>query len=375
MRQLLTSWPPSIVSAKCTSQLSSGSRLPIPAAMPPSAMTVWALPSSDLVTTVTLQPASAAIAARMPAPPAPTTSTSHSMVSYASGDAVTSEDDVRIDEDPGTQQVDVHVGDDNAEHAAPCPDGVALVEHGHPLPGAVAGLAELRLRVAVEPAADEMAPRVAAECVAAEQDDVDQHDPGAEPELHVAVGCEEGEVDVIPEEAGDDQHEVEEEPVEVVEEERERGLAAVFAVAELTDRARRGVPEERAVVRLAVVVAGGPEQQRRPEHPEGGTDRAGLPDGRRVERREIRPALIDPAGQECRPDRIEAEETEHGDNRRRQDPPGKGIEDALDEPGTAERRGSERCGRYLGDLDGQARPILTSRPANATSGHRPGSPG
>src|ERR1035441_4220718 len=211
MRQLLTSWPPSMVSAKCTSQLSSGSRLPIPAAMPPSAMTVWALPSSDLVTTVTLQPASAAaIAARMPAPPAPTTSTSHSMVSYASGDAVTSEDDVRIDEDPGTQQVDVHVGDDDAEHAAPCPDGVALVEHGHPSPRAIAGLSQLRLRVAVETAADEMAPRVAAECVAAEQDDIDQHDPGAESELHVAVGREEGEVDVVPEEAGDDQHRSEE---------------------------------------------------------------------------------------------------------------------------------------------------------------------
>ncbi len=49
--------------------------------MPPSAITVCALPSSDLVTTMVLQPASAAaIAARMPAPPAPMTSTSHSWV-------------------------------------------------------------------------------------------------------------------------------------------------------------------------------------------------------------------------------------------------------------------------------------------------------
>src|ERR1700681_1102342 len=197
MRQLLSSCPPSIVSAKCTSQLSSGSRLPMPAAMPPSAITVWALPSNDFVTTVTLQPASAAaIAARMPAPPAPTTSTSHSMVSYGSGDTAISEDDVRVDEDPGAEQVDVHVGDDDAEHAAPCPERVALVEHGHPLPCAGAHLANGRLRVAVEPAADQVAPRVAAEGIAGEQDDVDKHDAGAKPELHVAVRRPERQVDV-----------------------------------------------------------------------------------------------------------------------------------------------------------------------------------
>jgi hypothetical protein len=48
MRQLFRSLPPRIVSRKCTFQLSSGQTLPIAAAMPPSAMTVCALPSSDL---------------------------------------------------------------------------------------------------------------------------------------------------------------------------------------------------------------------------------------------------------------------------------------------------------------------------------------
>jgi hypothetical protein len=44
-------------------------------------MTVCALPSSDLVITIVLHPASAAaMAARMPEPPAPMTSTSHSWV-------------------------------------------------------------------------------------------------------------------------------------------------------------------------------------------------------------------------------------------------------------------------------------------------------
>src|SRR5947209_5462323 len=55
------------------------------AATPPSAITVCALPRSDLQTTPTEQPASrAAITARSPAPPAPTTSTSYSKVSYGS---------------------------------------------------------------------------------------------------------------------------------------------------------------------------------------------------------------------------------------------------------------------------------------------------
>ena len=45
--------------------------------MPPSAITVCALPSSDLQTSAVLAPwAEASIAARRPAPPAPTTMTS-----------------------------------------------------------------------------------------------------------------------------------------------------------------------------------------------------------------------------------------------------------------------------------------------------------
>jgi hypothetical protein len=49
------------------------------AAMPPSAMTVCALPSRDLQTTAVRAPLSwASIAARKPAPPAPTTTTSYS---------------------------------------------------------------------------------------------------------------------------------------------------------------------------------------------------------------------------------------------------------------------------------------------------------
>ena len=58
-------------------QLSSGATLPSAAARPPSAITVWALPSSDLQTRPVCAPASAAaIAARSPEPPEPSTRTS-----------------------------------------------------------------------------------------------------------------------------------------------------------------------------------------------------------------------------------------------------------------------------------------------------------
>ena len=57
MRQLFTYWPPRIVSAKWTFQLSRSSTLASAAAMPPSAITVCALPSSDLQTRPTETPA------------------------------------------------------------------------------------------------------------------------------------------------------------------------------------------------------------------------------------------------------------------------------------------------------------------------------
>ena len=66
-----------MVSRKWTIQLSRELTLPIAAAAPPSAMTVCALPNSDLEMIAVRLPASrASIAARRPAPPAPITTTS-----------------------------------------------------------------------------------------------------------------------------------------------------------------------------------------------------------------------------------------------------------------------------------------------------------
>ncbi len=77
MRQLLRNLPPRIVSRKCTCQLSRGLTLPIAAAAPPSAMTVWALPNRDLeMIAIFLPRCRASIAARSPEPPAPITTTS-----------------------------------------------------------------------------------------------------------------------------------------------------------------------------------------------------------------------------------------------------------------------------------------------------------
>ena len=84
MRQLFTYWPPRMVSAKWTFQLSRSSTLASAAAMPPSAITVCAFPRSDLQTSPTETPAAdASMAARSPAPPAPMTSTSCSCVWYS----------------------------------------------------------------------------------------------------------------------------------------------------------------------------------------------------------------------------------------------------------------------------------------------------
>src|SRR5688572_4245175 len=117
MRQLLRYWPPRMVSAKCTRQLSRSSTLAMAAAAPPSAMTVCALPNNDLQTRPTRAPSAAAsIAARSPAPPAPMTRTSCSTRSYS---AILEEP--QVSENARGTQADVHVRQRDAEEAEPGP--------------------------------------------------------------------------------------------------------------------------------------------------------------------------------------------------------------------------------------------------------------
>src|SRR6476620_1777564 len=102
------------------------------AATPPSAITVWALPSSDLQTSPTSAPASlAAIAARRPAPPAPMTRTSWGRTCGLIGAERTIrsrlEVDRRVGDDPHRQQADIQIGKRDGDQARPRPAHVEQV--------------------------------------------------------------------------------------------------------------------------------------------------------------------------------------------------------------------------------------------------------
>src|SRR5438046_2882113 len=154
MRQLLTYCPPRMVSAKWTFQLSRSSTLASAAAMPPSAMTVCALPNSDLHTSPTeTPPADASMAARKPAPPAPMTSTSCSCVSYSAMlKSASNQPQIR----PISQRTHAHVkvAEADPEQAAPGPCHVLAIQAADAIVGLVASR---RARQLVHVTADEMA--------------------------------------------------------------------------------------------------------------------------------------------------------------------------------------------------------------------------
>src|SRR5437588_313102 len=156
--------------------------------MPPSAMTVWALPSSDLQTRVTDSPeAAAAIAARRPAPPAPITRTSWSNVSYRPDSTRPATTRLRgclenpgVRDRAGHEQPDIDVGGDHREQAGPRPPGRAMVERVHPLPQPDPQKAAAGAGAAVEAAAHHVAERVARDRAAREAEDVNQEAQGAQ---------------------------------------------------------------------------------------------------------------------------------------------------------------------------------------------------
>src|SRR5262249_160894 len=150
----------------------------------PSAMTVCALPSSDLQTMAVRTPwVAASIAARRPAPPAPITTTSYSCTSccvrpftWLPPLAVPSngfrlvaraEDDPEVVDDPHRHQADVEIGQSHAEEREPREGRVPLVQPGDELPQCVA---RRRLRELVHRAAAEMPAAVARKGVAGEEE-------------------------------------------------------------------------------------------------------------------------------------------------------------------------------------------------------------
>src|SRR5215207_685348 len=115
-----------MVSRKWTCQLSFELTLPMAAAAPPSAITVWALPNSDLQMIAVRMPCSrAAIAARRPAPPAPITSTSKSCHSGVSGVwlvsviAILLADQAQVGDPAGGHRHDVEVGQQQGRERGP----------------------------------------------------------------------------------------------------------------------------------------------------------------------------------------------------------------------------------------------------------------
>src|SRR5687768_15702527 len=125
-----------MVSRKWTCQLSPELTLPIAAAMPPSAITVWALPNRDLQITAVRAPRSrASMAARSPAPPAPITTTSHSCRSTTDiRSTFYLLEEGRIVEGAGRDEVHIEVGERHAHQRGPGEQHVPGVQPADPLP-------------------------------------------------------------------------------------------------------------------------------------------------------------------------------------------------------------------------------------------------
>src|SRR4051812_26850475 len=97
--------------------------------MPPSAITVCALPSKLFESTPVFSLCALhAIAARRPAPPAPTTMTSCSIVSISFTSRLMSVPGVEVVEVAHREQPDVEIGDHHPDQAGPRELHVARVE-------------------------------------------------------------------------------------------------------------------------------------------------------------------------------------------------------------------------------------------------------
>src|SRR5437870_239484 len=161
--------PPFMVSRKWVSHPSWGTTWASAAATPPSAITVCALPSSDLHTSPTDTPSCAAsIVARRPAPPAPITSTSCSWVSYFSIDILSEaraagriEQVERVEhgivDDAHRAEPHVEVREAHREKAPPGEAHVVSVEDTDDAPGLEPRPAGRDAREAVELAAHQVA--------------------------------------------------------------------------------------------------------------------------------------------------------------------------------------------------------------------------
>ena len=141
------------MSRKWTFQLSSFQTLPIAAAIPPSAMTVWALPRSDLQMSAVFAPSALRLdrGAQSGAARA-----DHDDVVFVTLRLRPLEHDPRIDDDAHRDQADIRVGERDAEEArtTPSASGARSASSRSPTAGTA-----VTCRGTVEVSADEIAQR------------------------------------------------------------------------------------------------------------------------------------------------------------------------------------------------------------------------
>src|SRR5437879_12218725 len=210
---------------------------------------------------------------------------------------------------------------------------MVLVEDGHAAPQPKAGFPRARAGVAVHATADEMPQRVTAERIAGQQEDVEGHHYRADADTEVPRTGDQGstahavhrptccEEDVVGEDENEDYGCVHEEPMDILQNEREPSLPLI-AVPRLADAAGDRVEEKRAIVGHPVVVASRPESERENENQKRGRERPPRrPDIGGVKRREVRSPLVVRTGPGC-PRRVNRETAEHEGGERGRDPPG-----------------------------------------------------
>src|SRR6266511_2467805 len=165
-------------------------------------MTVWALPSRDLQTIAVLAPrADASIAARRPAPPAPMTTTSYSWICCSD---ISNNLSLGLANEPGEEHV-------------------AGVQRGGPAPQPEA---HRRLGEAVDVPAAQVPAGVARQRVQPQEHRVDHQHQRAQ--AHAPAVTEVEALDAVPQQDDRErQRQVEEVAVDVLEDQRELGLAAV----------------------------------------------------------------------------------------------------------------------------------------------------
>lgn len=162
-----------------------------------------------------------------------------------------------------------------------------VVEKTETFPRLVPLSTKSHARKAVELAANDVSQRVARERVERKQNDIGEQDQGTDTDPESAVKRERVN-SVVPENDQENEGYVEEVTVQVLQNERECGLAAITMRTTLTDRACRRIEKESAVVSLAIVVTGRAETEWSTKNEQRGRERPPARfDERRIERRQI----------------------------------------------------------------------------------------